>query len=58
MFTHNIKYKKPIYSPEICILKNKTYAIYLYVPMQIKYKKHKIMNCRQTFLYKIQYKYF
>nr|AKL79025.1 RNA polymerase beta subunit [Euglena viridis] len=44
MFTHNMKYKKPIYSPETCILKNKTYAIYLYIPMQIKYKKHKIIK--------------
>nr|YP_007517064.2 RNA polymerase beta subunit [Euglena viridis]AEY70834.2 RNA polymerase beta subunit [Euglena viridis] len=50
MSTHSIKYKKPIYSPEICILKNKTYAIYLYIPIQIKYKKHKIIENKYVLL--------
>lgn len=37
---HNIKFKKPKYSPEICINKNKTYSIQIYAPIRISYKNN------------------
>lgn len=42
---NKLKYKKPTYSPETCIIKRKTYSIYIYVPVQIRYKKYKLMTC-------------
>lgn len=44
-FPHKIKYKKPKYSPEICVLKNKTYSVLLYIPLQVKYKNLKLIFC-------------
>ena len=41
----NIKYKKPKYSSQKCILKTKTYSISLYTPIEIKYKEKKINPC-------------
>jgi DNA-directed RNA polymerase beta subunit len=32
-----LKYKKPKLSPELCLIKGKTYSISVYIPMQIKY---------------------
>jgi len=42
---NKLKYKKPKYSPETCIIKKKTYSIYIYVPVQIKYKRDKLITC-------------
>lgn len=39
-----LKYKKPKHSPEICILKSKSYLLSLYTPITIKYKKRLIIK--------------
>ena len=31
-------------SPEICLIKNKTYSIGLYIPIEVKYKNTKILK--------------
>lgn len=41
---YDIKYTKPSISPKICIKKNKTYLTNLYIPVEINYKKIKILN--------------
>lgn len=40
----NIKYKKPKFSSQKCINKNKTYAIGIYLPFTMKYKKRILFN--------------
>jgi len=42
--TEKLKYKKPKNKMETCILKNRTYAIQIYAPLQLKYKNHYIVN--------------
>lgn len=39
-----MKYKKPIYTADECILKKKTYGIPLYIPVQIKHKNKLITD--------------
>lgn len=36
---NRLKYKKPFLSPEVCLEKNLTYTLDLYVPITIKFKK-------------------
>jgi DNA-directed RNA polymerase beta subunit len=36
---NRLKYKKPLLSPEVCLQKNLTYTIDLYVPITIKFKR-------------------
>ena len=42
--THKIKFKKPKKSFENYILRNKTYSLKLYVPIQVKYNGTEIIN--------------
>ena len=42
--TSQVKYKEPKIIPEICLLKNQTYNIQVYIPISIKYKTKKIIN--------------
>lgn len=44
MQPHKIKFRKPKDSVEDCILKNRTYSVKVYVPIQIKYKNIKIIE--------------
>lgn len=37
-----IKFKKPTNTPEECLLKNKTYTINIYIPIELQYKNQKI----------------
>lgn len=39
---HNLKYKRPKYSAEKCIVKGKTYSLTILVPIKIEYKKKSI----------------
>lgn len=41
---NNIKYKKPKYGPEKCLLNNKTYSLSLYVPFTFKYGNKYLYN--------------
>nr|YP_010700253.1 RNA polymerase subunit beta [Euglena deses]WCH63397.1 RNA polymerase subunit beta [Euglena deses] len=41
---NKMKYKKPIYGPEICILKQKSFSSSINIPIEIKYKKKTIIN--------------
>ena len=45
-----IKYKKPKYSFNECIIKNKTFSISIYAPITITYKKIKIFKKKFIFL--------
>lgn len=45
-----LKYKSPRFSPELCLIKNKTYSIRLYVPIQVKYHDLVLINCGFKFL--------
>jgi DNA-directed RNA polymerase beta subunit len=42
--SQKLKYKKPAYTTEECILKGKTYSVSLYIPIEIKYKDQLIIN--------------
>lgn len=39
-----LKYKKPRFSPEVCLEKNLTYSIDLYIPMTVKLRKKVILE--------------
>lgn len=41
---YELKYTEPHISPQICVKKNKTYLTKLYIPIEIIYKKIKILN--------------
>ena len=45
LHTEKLKYKKPKITAETCITKNKTYAIQLFIPLQLKYKNKLVVNC-------------
>ncbi len=49
---NKIKFKKPIYTHENCRLKEKTYAISIYVPIKIKYN-NKLVTQREIVLIQI-----
>lgn len=42
---NNIKYKQLRYSSQKCIIKNKTYALNVYIPTKIFYKKKILLKC-------------
>jgi hypothetical protein len=44
MQPEHIKFKKPKESVKNCILNNHTYAIRIYIPVQIKYKNTRIFE--------------
>lgn len=47
---HNLKYKRPKYSAQKCILKGKTYSTSIYVPIKIEYKEKLIIK-REMIIY-------
>lgn len=52
MTANLLKYKKPRFDEETCLENKKTHEIIAYIPINISYKRKKVLECEITQLKK------
>jgi hypothetical protein len=43
--TNKMKFKRPNYNEEICLSREKTYSLPIYIPIKVKYKDRILTEC-------------